>query len=89
MRLKEEQMHPLWLLGAATIIFGGAIAGIFFTKTAGFGKYTTSALVMTLVLYVAALAYVTDKVEWEPMSNLLFAAVGFAGGLIAAKTDAR
>lgn len=79
-------MHPLWLLGAVTIVFVVALIGIFQTKTRGFGKYTTSALVMTLVLYVAGLAYVTDKVEWEPMSNLLFAVVGFAGGLVAAKS---
>lgn len=67
------------------VLFGGALFGIFWTKTAGFGKYTTSALVLTLVLLVAAMAFFLGKVEWAPMANILFAVAGFAGGLIASK----
>jgi hypothetical protein len=62
-----------------------AIIGIFRTKTPGFGKYTTSALLLTLILFVAAMALVQGKVEWTPMANILFAVAGFAGGLIAAR----
>ncbi len=32
-----------------------------------------------------SLAFVLGKVEWQPLSNLLFAIAGFAGGLITAK----
>jgi uncharacterized protein YebE (UPF0316 family) len=73
------------LIAAVFLIFAGSLWGIFTTKTEGFGKYTTSALVLTLVLFVAALAFVLGKVEWTPLANLLFAVVGFADGLITAK----
>jgi hypothetical protein len=72
-------------LTAVVVIFGGSIFGIFWTKMPGFGRYTTSVLVLALVLFVASLAFVLGKVEWQPLSNLLFAIAGFAGGLITAK----
>ena len=75
----------IWTLAAVVIIFGGSIVGVFSTKTAGFGRYTTSVLVLALVLFVASLAFVLGKVEWQPLSNLLFAIAGFAGGLVTAK----
>ena len=68
------------------IIFAISIIGIFKTKTDGFGKYTTSALVLTLVLFVAAFAFVMGRVEWTPLGNILFAVAGYAGGLITAKS---
>jgi len=77
-----ELHHPV---GHDPFIFGVALVGIFCTKTAGFGKYTTSTVILTLVLFVAALAYMSGKVEWAPMANLLFAVAGFAGGLITAR----
>ena len=77
-------MEALTLL-AVVVVFGGSIVGIFWTKTQGFGRYTTSVLILALVLFVAALAFVLGKVEWAPLANLLFAVAGFAGGLITAK----
>lgn len=68
-------------------LFAVAIVGIFWTKTRGFGKYTTSALILTLVLFVAALAFFQGKVEWAQVANLLFAIAGFAGGLITASAS--
>lgn len=68
-------------------VFAAAIIGVFWTKTKGFGRYTTSTLVLTLVLFVAAMAFMTGKVEWAPLANLLFAVAGFAGGLITAKVN--
>ena len=72
---------------AIVLVFGGSIYGIFKTKTAGFGKYTTSALILTLVLFVAALAFVFGTIETTPLMSLLFAVAGFAGGLITAKAS--
>ena len=84
--MEEILMNDSMILQiAVTLVFGGALVGIFCTKTVGFGKYTTSTLILTLVLFVAALAYMSGKVEWAPMANLLFAVAGFAGGLITAK----
>ena len=69
------------------LVFAAAIVGIFSTKTPGFGRYSTTALLLTLVLFVAAMAFLQGKVEWSPMANILFVVAGFAGGLTAAKTS--
>ena len=78
----------VYTLMAVVAIFGITIIGIFRTKTPGFGRYNTSVLVLALVLFVASLAFVLGKVEWQPMSNLLFAIAGFAGGLVTGKQAA-
>lgn len=75
----------IYLSWALVAIFAGTIVGIFVTKTPGFGKYTTATLVLTMVLLVASVAFIQGRVEWVPLSNLLFAVAGYAGGLITAK----
>jgi Ca2+/Na+ antiporter len=82
----EDKVGNFMQLGIL-IVFAVAIVGIFWTKTKGFGKYTTSSLVLTLVLFVAAMAFFQGRVEWAPLANLLFAVAGYAGGLIAAKAN--
>ncbi len=77
--------NALASIAVVSVIFGGSIIGIFKTKTPGFGRYTTSVLVLTLVLFVASLAFMLGKIEWAPLANLLFAAIGFAGGLVTTK----
>lgn len=67
-------------LVAMVLIFGGSIFGIFRTKTPGFGRYTTSVLILALVLFVASLAFVLGKVEWQHLANLLFCHSRFCGG---------
>ena len=73
------------------IVFALALAGIFWTKTPGFGKFTTSVVILTLVLFVASMAFFMGKIEWQPLSNILFAIAGYAGGLIVSgkATDAK
>ncbi len=66
-------------IGVATII------GIFVTKTPGWGKYSTSTLILTVALFIATNLFIAGKLESAPFSNLLFAIVGYAGGLIASK----
>jgi FtsH-binding integral membrane protein len=70
---------------AISVIFGGAMVGVFFTKIEGFGKYTTSLLVLILALFVGSLAFAIGKIESQPFMSLLFAVVGYAGGLIVGK----
>jgi p-aminobenzoyl-glutamate transporter AbgT len=43
--------------------------------------------ILALVLFVASLAFILGKVEWQPLANLLFAIASFAGGLITAKQE--
>ncbi len=65
-----------------------AVIGIFVTKTQGFGRYSTSVLLLTLVLFVSGFFLVAGKIEPSVFANILFAITGFAGGLITAKSEA-
>jgi len=67
------------------LVFGGATLGVFLTKVEGFGKYTVSVLVLVLALFVASLAFSIGRIEAQPFMSLLFAVVGYAGGLISKK----
>lgn len=68
-----------WVLA---VVFVAALVGIFLTKTPGFGRYTTSALILVLVLFVGALFSLVGKVDSSAFINLLFAVAGYGGGLI-------
>lgn len=74
-----------WLMVGIFIIGVGSLIGFFVTKTPGFGKYTTSALLLILVVTISALLYVGGKIEGETMANIIFAVFGFAGGLFTGK----
>ncbi len=81
--MELQDLIPSLIPWGVMAIFVVAIVGIFVTKKEGFGRYTTSVLVLTLILFVVAMALILGKVEWSPIANILFAMVGFAGGLIA------
>ena len=81
------RMETFGTLVALTLVFGGTLLGFFVTKASGFGKYTTSLLLLILVLFVGAFAFVSGKTEWPELANLLFAIAGFAGGLITPKAE--
>lgn len=76
-----------WLMVGIFVIGAGALLGFFMTKTEGFGKYTTSALLLILVVTLSALLYVGGKIESETMANIIFAVFGFAGGLFTGKNS--
>lgn len=65
-----------------SIVFSLTVIGIFLTKTQGFGRYTSSLIILVLALYVASLFLVIGKIDAAQFMSLIFAAVGFAGGLI-------
>ena len=73
------------VLSIITLLLGGALAGIFLTKTPGFGRYTTSAMLLVLVLFITALALFLDKIEVPSVLNVLFAVAGYAGGMLAGR----
>lgn len=79
MNTPDSLMVGITLLGLATLI------GIFVTKTPGFGRYSTSLLLLALVLFITALFLAAGKVESTLFANIAFAVAGFAGGLITSK----
>ena len=72
-------LASVFLLGAIGLI------GFFKTKSSGFGKYTTSILVLLMVLILSTLLFASGRLESTYYTNILMALVGFAGGLINAK----
>lgn len=77
-----------WLTLAIFIVGLIALIGFLFTKTKGFGPYATSTLLLILVLVVASLLYSNGKLSDQVLANLLFAIIGFAGGLFTCRGSA-
>jgi len=71
----------LAVLGAATVI------GVFVTKTPGFGRYSTSVLLLVLILFISASLLVSGKIDSSVFANIVFAIAGFAGGLLSVRKD--
>jgi hypothetical protein len=74
-----------WLFWTVVAFGLVALIGFFATKTTGFGKYTTSTLLLILVLTISTVLYVAGRLEGAVYGHLLFAMVGFAGGLFTGK----
>jgi hypothetical protein len=70
-----------WLLVAIFIIGITALVGFFVTKTAGFGRFATSTFLLLLIVIISALFYAADKLQSDVLANIIFAVIGFAGGL--------
>lgn len=75
----------LWLILCIFVIGLVSLIGFFVTKTKGYGRYATSTFLILIVVVVASLMYSSGKLEGHVMANLLFAVVGFAGGLFTGK----
>jgi hypothetical protein len=74
-----------WLIVGVAALGAAALIGIFLTKTAGFGRYSTSLLLLTLVLMLSSIFLAAGKIESTLFANIAFAVAGFAGGLITGK----
>jgi len=71
-----------------TIISLALLVGIFITKTGGFGRFSTSVLLLTAALIATTFCRLLDLVDSSLFGNIVFAIVGFAGGLISNKIGA-
>ncbi len=66
-------------------VFLLVLLGFFITKTPGFGRFTTSTLLITLALMVASVGLMFGDVSGDDITKIIIAVVGFAGGLLARK----
>lgn len=79
-------MDTAIILMTAIFILGGAsLYGFFRTKTEGFGRFTTSTLLIILVVTISSLLFAAGKLDNQIMANVLFAVFGFAGGLFTSR----
>jgi hypothetical protein len=74
---------------AVTVVFSIAILGLLRTKKAGWGPYSMSLLLLTLVIFTAAVAFALGRIDWPSASGLLLAVAGYAGGLLSSPPDAK
>lgn len=63
------------------------LIGIFVTKTEGWGRYSTSTLILATALFVGAFFLLIGKIEASVFLNITFAIIGYAGGLINGKKE--
>ena len=73
------------LMLVVATLSGGALLGFFKTKTSGFGRYNTSALMIIIALSFASIALIAGLMREQAFSSLLMAVIGFAGGMVVGK----
>ena len=77
------------------LIIGVLVLGIFLftlcrffnTKLPGYGPFNTSTLIITLALMVALASFLVDGVTGDDITKIIFAVIGFAGGIFSAKSE--
>ena len=74
-----------WLMLAIFITGIISLLGFFKTKTPGFGRFATSTFLILIVIIFSSLMFTSGKIESETMANIIFAVIGFAGGLFTGK----
>jgi len=79
--------NDLLLMIGVFIIGSGALIGFFATKTKGYGRYTTSTFLILVSIVVSSIMYAAGKLDGQIMANVIFAVIGFAGGLFTGKED--
>jgi hypothetical protein len=77
-----------WLIISILVIGIGSLFGFFATKTKGFGRFSTSTFLILVSLIVSSLFYASGKLEAQYFANIIFAVIGFAGGLFTGKEEA-
>ncbi len=76
-----KMITTVMLLG----IFLFTLARFFETKKVGFGRFNTSTLVIILSLMVTTVVLLIDDKSSDDVIKIIFAVIGFAGGLFAGK----
>jgi Ca2+/Na+ antiporter len=74
-----------WLMLSIFVVGLASLIGFFATKTKGYGRYATSTFLILVVVVLSSLMYSAGKFDGQIMANILFAVVGFAGGLFTGK----
>ncbi len=76
-----------YIIGGLIVLSIVTVIGIFKTKTPGFGKYTTSVLILALGLFISSFFFILGKIDGAVFTNIIFVVLGYAGGLISNKSE--
>ena len=71
--------------GLLACVFVFVLYKFFKTKTPGFGRFTTSTLLITLALMIASVAFMFGDVSGDDIIKIVITVIGFSGGLLARK----
>lgn len=63
------------------------LIGFLITKKEGFGRFNTSTLLLLMVITISSLLFISDFLDDNTMENLIFAIIGFAGGLFTGRDE--
>ncbi len=77
----------MWPVIGLTIFSVATMVGIFLTKTPGFGKYSTSVVILAVIVFIASFFLLFGLINSQTFTNILFAVAGYAGGLINASKE--
>jgi hypothetical protein len=75
----------MWPVIGLTVFSVTTMIGIFSTKTPGFGKYSTSVVILTVIVFIASFFLLFKLISSQVFANIIFAVAGYAGGLINGK----
>lgn len=70
-----------------SVVSIAVLIGIFATKTAGWGRYSSALLILATALFIGAFFLLIGKIEASVFLNITFAIIGYAGGLINGKKE--
>jgi hypothetical protein len=73
------------IVGCLSAVAIVTLIGVFWTKTEGWGKYSSSTLILVLAVFITTILVVLGKLGESSFANIIFAIVGYAGGLIGSK----
>jgi len=79
--------NETWLMLGILIVGLASLVGFFVTKTKGYGRFAASTLLILIVVIISSLMYSAEKLDSQIMANILFAVIGFAGGLFTGKEN--
>jgi ABC-type multidrug transport system permease subunit len=77
----------LWMALGVFLLGVAVLVGIFATKTPGFGRFSAGVLLLAFGITIAGLFFAFAKIEASIFANVLFAVIGFAGGLLANRQE--
>lgn len=78
-------MQTTSTFAAIFIIGSGVLIGFFKTKTGGFGKYTTTTLILLVVFIFSTLLAVGNPAYLDTLENISMSVLGFIVGILVNK----
>ncbi len=84
-----ESMVLIFLILGMMVFFGFVLDGFFKTSKGGFGRFTSSTLIIIIVLMVSLIALLLGGINGDDITKIILAIIGFVAGVVAGKEASR